>query len=872
MQKREMDKVMAIARAIEPRIQREAKWSNSVARLVQDSLSGGMQFNGEERFASISRTLSSAFQKAGVSVLEVTDKKGVVLFRAHEPGRHGDLSSNWGVEEALSGIGELVSQREDKGTLVLSIEPIRSGNKVIGTVSAGTRIDEKFIDELGHEMGVELVLVSHSGKISTSSKHLKSVPETAAITEAFQNKIPVFRTNEKTHTANVYIPLMIVDEAWVIMAELDSSGAYTLLEESNRASLLVTFLVVLGSILVTFAILGFSLKPLHELRLRAEKIVLEIKGKTDTKTSGDDMDSLVNLLNTLTDALMERNRELTKQRADLRISAAAFESQEAMMITDAELVIMRVNKAFTQITGYTSDEVVGQKPRISSFKRHDSEFNRDKWEVIRRDGGWQGEVWDQRKNGEAYPKWLTISAIKSDDGTVTHYIFTHIDITEHKKSEEKIKELAFFDHLTQLPNRNLLKDRLNQAMTIGSSNGTYGALLFIDLDNFKMLNDTMGHENGDVLLLQAAQLITSCVRNEDTVARIGGDEFVVLLGNLNANPKEAARMAETVGGEILAALDHTSQFNEIDHRSSASIGTTLFFGHQTSISDVLKQADLAMYKAKESGRNALCFFDPAMQTIVMEHSALENDLRGAITAKQFILHYQPQVSSDGRVTGAEALVRWQHSDRGMVSPAAFIPMAEQTGLILPLGRWVLETVCVKLSEWASQPDLANLTVAVNVSARQFCHQDFVEQVLVILENTGADPRKLKLELTESMLVENKDNVIQKMLALKARGIGFSLDDFGTGYSSLSYLKLLPLEELKIDQSFVRDVLIDPNDASIAKTIMALAQSLGLVAVAEGVETKGQKDFLSMSGCHSYQGYFFSRPLSVDLFEEFVRRV
>ena len=567
-------------------------------------------------------------------------------------------------------------------------------------------------------------------------------------------------------------------------------------------------------------------------------------------------------------------RDMTERKQaerDLRIAAAAFESQEAMLITDANSVILRVNQAFTEITGYTSEEAVGHTPALLKSDRHNISFYQAMWATIHRTGWWQGEIWDRRKNGEVYPKWLTISAVKDRDGKVTHYIGTHQDITDRKVTQNKIEELAFFDFLTHLPNRTLLMDRLKQAMTLGQRSVTFGALLFIDLDHFKMLNDTLGHDKGDQLLQQVAQRLLACVREGDTVARLGGDEFVVVLGSLSEDIEDAASQTETVGKKILDALQQKYLLADIEHRSTASIGATLFRGQETSIDDLLKQADLAMYKAKDKGRNALRFFDPAMQIAVMEQVALEDDLRGAVDAGQFMLHYQAQVAGMGYVTGAEVLVRWLHPRRGMVSPADFIPLAEETGLILPLGLWVLETACTRLAQWAVRPEMAHLTVAVNVSAHQFRQADFVEQVLTVLKNTGANPLRLKLELTESLLVESVGEVIDKMNALKAQGVGFSLDDFGTGYSSLAYLKRLPLDQLKIDQSFVHDVLVDPNDAAIAKTIVTLAESLGLGVIAEGVETQNQRDFLARSGCHAYQGYFFSRPLPVEDFEIFALR-
>ncbi|MFA7293418.1 MAG: EAL domain-containing protein [Rhodocyclaceae bacterium] len=553
---------------------------------------------------------------------------------------------------------------------------------------------------------------------------------------------------------------------------------------------------------------------------------------------------------------------------ELRIAAAAFDSQECMMVTDAHSVILRVNRAFTETTGYAAEEVVGQTPRMLQSGRHNQSFYRAMWESLNNTSVWQGEVWDRRKNGEVYPKWLTISAVKDSSGVVTHYVGTHFDITERKLAEEKINELAFYDQLTSLPNRTLLLDRLKQTMAASSRSGSFGALLFIDLDNFKTINDTQGHDIGDLLLKQVALRLKQCVREGDTVARLGGDEFVVVLAGLSSDQEAAATGIEYVAEKIIAALNQDYQLGELSHHSTASIGVTLFRGDVSSSDDLMKQADLAMYKSKEAGRNTVRFFDPNMESAVKERASLEEDLRQAIDQKQFLLHYQAQVADAGRLTGVEALVRWQHPQRGMVSPADFIPLAEETGLILALGRWVLETACGQLATWALRPEMAHLTVAVNVSAHQFRQRDFVDQVLAVLNSSGANPQRLKLELTESLLVHDVEAIIEKMFTLKARGVGFSLDDFGTGYSSLSYLKRLPLDQLKIDQSFVRDVLSDPNDAAIAKTVVALAQSLGLGVIAEGVETATQRDFLASSGCHAYQGYFFSRPLPIEGFEVF----
>jgi diguanylate cyclase (GGDEF)-like protein/PAS domain S-box-containing protein len=452
------------------------------------------------------------------------------------------------------------------------------------------------------------------------------------------------------------------------------------------------------------------------------------------------------------------------------------------------------------------------------------------------------------------------------DGNFTGYRGSGRDISARKGAEAEIERLAFYDSLTDLPNRRMLMDRLGRALAASQRNHHHGALLFIDLDNFKALNDTLGHHKGDMLLTQVAVRLKECVRDVDTVARLGGDEFVVMLEELSVDPVEATRQAELVARKVLHQLGQPYTLGNHEIHSSPSIGVTLFFQLQHSVEDLLKRADLAMYQAKGAGRNTLRFYDPSMQAAASARVALESDLRQGLQRKEFALHYQRVVDEHGNTTGAEALLRWTHPERGPVSPAEFIPAAEQTGLILPLGQWVLETACAQLVAWSARPHTQKLTIAVNVSARQFKHADFSTHILNLLRVSGANPYRLKLELTESLLLSDFDEVIAKMSELRSIGVSFSLDDFGTGYSSLSYLKLLPLDQLKIDQSFVRDVLTDANDAAIARTILNLARSLDLGVVAEGVETAGQRDFLLRHGCKAFQGYFFGRPVPIDALE------
>lgn len=566
-------------------------------------------------------------------------------------------------------------------------------------------------------------------------------------------------------------------------------------------------------------------------------------------------------------ALADRVSELQREK---KIAALAFESQEGIIITDEHQKVIRVNRAFSDITGYQAGEVIGKSPRILNSNRHNADFYNRVAESIRSSGIWHGEMWNRHADGEEYPVLLTITEVRDNKGKIKNYVGTLIDITLRKQAEAEINSLAFYDPLTQLPNRRMLMSRLKMALSSSERHHNFGALLFIDLDDFKTINDTLGHDFGDSLLLQVATRLNSVVRTSDTVARLGGDEFVVLLEDLSTNIEEAAAEAETVAEKILATIGKPYQLDDYTHICGGSIGVTIFSGQQVTVDELLKRTDLAMYDAKKLGGNNVRFFDPAMQKIVLARFALEASLREAVKKQQFTLHYQAQVLDDGRVIGAESLVRWIHPERGIIPPVDFIPIAERSKLIIPIGKWVLRKACEQLVAWSGEPAFSHLTIAVNVSSIQFKLPSFVEDVLTILESTGADPRLLKLELTESLLVDDVDDIIAKMAALKARGVCFSLDDFGTGYSSLAYIKQMPIDQLKIDKSFVKDVLDDPNDATIARTIIGLADSLGLAVIAEGVENIEQYQFLKQSGCRAFQGYFFARPLAINEFEQRVR--
>jgi diguanylate cyclase (GGDEF)-like protein/PAS domain S-box-containing protein len=566
--------------------------------------------------------------------------------------------------------------------------------------------------------------------------------------------------------------------------------------------------------------------------------------------------------------------DITERKAaeeEQRIAATTFQSQEAILITNADATILRVNHAFEEVTGYSAKEVIGKNPRILQSGRHDAAFYQAMWSSLNDTGKWSGEVWDRRKSGDIYPKFITITAVYDDRQQVSNYVAVFTDISQRKQSEQEIHRLAFYDTLTQLPNRRLLMDRLQQAMAATLRSGEHGALLFLDLDHFKTINDTLGHAMGDRLLVEATRRLKSTLREGDTVARLGGDEFVVILEGLSRQQDEAATQAEQAAEKLCHELSQTYKLDDHEHHTTASIGICLFQGHRENMEELLKHADVAMYQAKAAGRNTIRFHDPMTQAALEKRTAIAADLRHALSKQQFRLHYQIQVDTQRRPLGAEVLLRWEHPDRGGIFPDQFIPMAEETGLIVPIGLWVLETACAQLRIWQNDPLMRDLTLAVNVSARQFRQADFVPQVQRVLLECGAPSSKLKLELTESIVLENVEDTISKMQELKLLGVEFSMDDFGTGYSSLSYLKRLPLDQIKIDQSFVRDIATDPNDAAIVDTIIAMTRSLGLNVIAEGVETEAQREFLDSHGCHAFQGYLFGRPVPLDQFEENLRR-
>jgi len=561
--------------------------------------------------------------------------------------------------------------------------------------------------------------------------------------------------------------------------------------------------------------------------------------------------------------------KLRKSEAELRVAAIAFESQDGLMITDHENRILRVNNAFSRLSGYDMEELIGQTPMLFNSGVHEKAFYVDMWHALNERGEWKGEIWNRRKNGEIFPLHLTISAVKSDIGIVTNYVAGYSDMTKIKEATNEIIMLSSYDTLTSLPNRRLLSDSLSKAVDELNNSAKQTALLYIDLDHFKSLNDSLDYGFGDMLLKQVADRLIACVGENDMVARFGGDEFVVLITDLNKVIKKAKASAAEMAKKMMDAICLSYRLNGQDYYITVSVGITMVRG-KTSADEIIKEAEIAMYQAKESGRNDFVFFNEQMQSKITKRISLERELRNAISNNEFELYYQPQLNNAGYLVGVEALIRWHRPQFGLVPPHEFVHVAEESGLIVEIGNWTLEQACIQLKEWQLQLHTRSIPISINVSASQFHSVDFFNQVKSAIERHDIDAMLLKFELTESVLLNNLDDAIASMQALAKIGVLFSLDDFGTGYSSLQYLKKLPLYQLKIDQSFVKDIVSDHQDRLIVRTIIAMAESLYLNVIAEGVETVEQQQLLLIEGCKHFQGYLFSRPLPIEALKNFLR--
>lgn len=788
------------------------------------------------------------------------DKNRVCLLRVHKPLKKGDIINRFTALEAewsrktSSGI-ELGTM----GTLTLRVvQPVIIDNELLGYIEMGKEIED-VIDQLHFQSDIHMGVLLRKSYLERSAWEdgMRSLSRDAnwdllkdsVLVYSSLGKIPITLLEKaNTQTGLRHKHEKIDDDiysngesyrlSFIAIKDVSGKEIGDLLVINNTTDENVEFFdtVVMGG-LIGFTLIGLVIGFIYLLLRRTD------------------------------DGIQNQQRDLFESQQ--RLEQLARHSRTYTWEVDEHGKYIYLSDVVYNVLGYKSDELIGKY-----FYDLHHENGKELFKEMAMEKFERKETFTNVKNHsiskERRSVWLTTNALPvvAQDGRLIGYRGNDTDITERKIAEEKVNRLAFYDSLTHLPNRTLLIDRLNQAMVLSSRNNQFNALLFIDLDNFKTLNDTLGHVIGDNLLKQSSQRLIGCVREGDSIARLGGDEFVVLLSDLGSDEKYAATTCELIGENILAALSEPYELEGIPYQSSASIGITLFNGDSTSDDELMKQADLAMYKSKDAGRNTLSFFDPNMELSLRARALMEEEIRRGIDEEQFLLYYQPQVDKDCRVYGVEALVRWNHPERGMVPPIEFIPLAEETGLIVPLGAWIIKTACKQIALWSKSENFLHISVAVNVSARQFNQKDFSDEVLTILEQSGADPKRLKLELTESILVQNIQEVIEKMERLKSHGVRFSLDDFGTGYSSLSYLKRLPLDQLKIDQSFVRDILTDPNDAIICKSTIALTESMGLSVIAEGVETKEQMDTLLSFGCHAYQGYYFSRPLSVEAFEAF----
>ncbi len=627
--------------------------------------------------------------------------------------------------------------------------------------------------------------------------------------------------------------------------------------------------------------MGFWVDPddrtqlVRELQVRGFVIDMEARMRRangeilDASVTGDviELDNQECLVITVRDIT-----EIKRAEQELTLAATTFNSQDAIVITDSEANILRVNPAYERITGYSAEEMIGKNPRMLKSGLHPPEFYQQMWQELLETGNWQGEIWDKRKNGEIYPQWETITGVKNEADEITHYVGILQDITERKQAESQIERLAFYDALTDLPNRRLLLDRLEHELHAVIRRNECGALLFIDLDNFKTINDSLGHPVGDALLVKVANRLKQALRDCDTPARHGGDEFVVLLSDLGSDLGTATESTMTVVNKIQSELSQPYSLQGYQHQLTLSIGVAMFPHDSDNRDDLLKYADTAMYRAKEAGRNTVFFYHPDMQYIADRRLGLEIELRQALTNHEFRLYCQPQLDSNGALRGLESLIRWQHPKQGLLKPDEFIPVAEETGLIVPIGEWVLRESCRQMQNWLDTGQAhRKLLIAVNVSARQFRQANFVDRVKGIMSDTRLPFENLMLELTEGVLVESIADTITKMEALKALGIRISIDDFGTGYSSLSYLKRMPLDQLKVAETFVKDITRDKGDAVIVETIIAMARHLDLEVIAEGVEQQAELHFLQAQGCHLFQGYYFSHPLPTEQMTAYLQK-
>ncbi len=562
-------------------------------------------------------------------------------------------------------------------------------------------------------------------------------------------------------------------------------------------------------------------------------------------------------------------KALQANEQDLKIAATSFQTHEAIMVANEKMNLVRVNNAFTRITGYSEAEVAGKNPKFLNSGKQDESFYEKFLDTLNREGKWSGEKWNRRKNGEIFPAWETISSIKDENSKITHYIYFFSDISDFKVAEKEIEKLAFYDPLTELPNRRLLHERLEYELNNAKRYNRAGVLLFLDLDRFKNINDSLGHSIGDEILVETAKRLQLLLRDTDTAVRLGGDEFIILVGAQDGLRTDLLEQSSVIADKVINIINAPYKVGKYELFITTSIGITLYTGFDETVEVLLKRADTAMYQAKEAGRNTFRFYQQSMQEAVDTRLKIERNLRVALSKNEFCLHYQPQFSDEKKVIGVEALIRWNNAELGSVSPSEFLPIAEETGLIIAIGKWTIESVCDQINLWDEQNILVP-HIAINISAKQFYQSGFVSMLVQTVIEYDVDPDRIMLEITEGVFLGNLEEVNDKMEVLKESGFSFSVDDFGTGYSSLTYLKSLPFDQLKIDEAFTRDMVNQPSDVAIVKALITMAKGLGLSLIAEGVDTDQHLAYLSGFGCNNYQGYYFSKPLPAQQLSEYLK--
>lgn len=724
--------------------------------------------------------------------------------------------------------------------------------------------------------GQDIFLLSQDGKILSGPE--KALADFAALAPQTMQSVQADEKNgyllEKFSNGKTYLVGYAKSTGyreytglgWTTLVREDVATAFAPAQRLQRQIFLTGLALGMLFAWLSWMMAGRIVRPITRLSEAADQVSSGNLLCTIPTKQGDD--EVAHLSRAVHDMVISLTREIQhRQTAEdaLRLSAKVFESNsEAIMITDCDNHIVSINHAFTEITGYNSAEVMGKNPKVLASGHHDKSFYRELWQSLETHNLWRGEIFNKRKNGDIFPEWITITCVYDAHGKLTHYIAVFFDISERKKEEERVQYLANFDVLSGLPNRYLLADRMDQAILQAQRHHTKVAVLFIDLDHFKNINDSLGHDVGDELLKQVARRLNACLRRSDTLSRLGGDEFIALLPDLAAED-EATYVAE----KMLAALAQAFTLSARQLHITPSIGISLYPDDGDNQVQLMRNSDLAMYRAKQCGRNCFAYYEEGMNLKANERLRLENDLRTAIGTQQLLLHYQPKVRvTDKRVVGMEALLRWQHPEFGLISPAVFIPVAEQGGLINVIGDWVLNQAALQARIWQSQ-GYAIVPLAVNISAVQFRQQGLAERIQTIVRDACIEARFIELEITESTLLELGDESAAMLAKLNAAGFSLALDDFGTGYSSLSRLKLLPMQRLKIDQSFVRDLATDPNDKSIVSATAVLAHALGMTVTAEGVEHQNQLDFITALGCEEYQGYLFSRPVPGEIAVQFL---